>query len=46
MNLAGTARTHTPSTTNYHVHSSTWGDGRLALLPSAMEAADLGHDSS
>lgn len=33
-----------PSTTNYDVHSPTWGDGRPALLPSAMEATNPGHE--
>jgi hypothetical protein len=41
--MAGAARTRTPSTTNYDVHSATWADGRPALLQSAMEATDLGH---
>jgi hypothetical protein len=44
--MAGAARTRTPSTTNYDVHSATWTDGRPALLPSAMEATDLGHAPS
>jgi hypothetical protein len=44
--LVGTARTHILSTTNYDVHSSTWGDGRLMLLSSAMEATSLSHDST
>ncbi|PNT71123.1 hypothetical protein BRADI_2g23435v3 [Brachypodium distachyon] len=43
---ARAARTRTPSTTNYDVHSPTWGDGRLVLLPSAMEATNPGHESS
>jgi hypothetical protein len=29
--LAGAARTRTPSTINYDVHSPTWGDGKPAL---------------
>jgi len=41
--LAGAARTRTPSTTNYDVHSPTWGDGRSAHPPSAMWATDPGH---
>ncbi|PVH67147.1 hypothetical protein PAHAL_1G437500 [Panicum hallii] len=44
--LAGAARTRTPSTTNYDVHSPTWGDGRPAHPPSAMWATDLGHEPS
>ncbi|OEL23338.1 hypothetical protein BAE44_0015639, partial [Dichanthelium oligosanthes] len=34
--LAGAARTRTPSTTNYDVHSPTWGDGKPTHPPSAM----------
>ncbi|KAJ4808273.1 Acyl-coenzyme A oxidase [Rhynchospora pubera] len=30
--MAGAARTRTPSTTNYDVHSATWADGKPALL--------------
>jgi hypothetical protein len=40
------ARTRSPATTNYDVHSPTWGDGRDTLLPSAMEAASLGNRPS
>jgi len=46
LKLAGAARTRTPSTTNYDVHSPTWGDGRPAHQPSAMWATDLGHGPS
>jgi len=46
IDLVGAARTHTPSTTNYDVHSPTWGDDKPVLLPSAMEATNLGHDPS
>ncbi|KAL5994772.1 hypothetical protein ACLOJK_024827 [Asimina triloba] len=42
----GAARTRTPSATNYDVHSPSWGDGRAAHLPSAMEAAAIGHPPS
>jgi hypothetical protein len=44
--LVGAARTRSPATTNYDVHSPTWGDGRETLLPSAMEAASLGNRPS
>nr|TKV90537.1 hypothetical protein SEVIR_9G035700v2 [Setaria viridis] len=44
--LAGAARTRTPSATNYDVHSPTWGDGKPAHPPSAMRATDLGHGPS
>ncbi|RCV08822.1 hypothetical protein SETIT_1G357700v2 [Setaria italica] len=44
--LAGAARTRTPSATNYDIHSPTWGDGRPAHPPSAMWATDLGHGPS
>ncbi|KAG0546979.1 hypothetical protein BDA96_01G039400 [Sorghum bicolor] len=40
------ARTRTPSTTNYDVHSPSWGDGKPAHSPSAMRATDLGHGPS
>ncbi|KXG37723.1 hypothetical protein SORBI_3001G115200, partial [Sorghum bicolor] len=43
LELAGAARTRTPSTTNYDVHSPSWGDGRPARPPSAMWATGLGH---
>jgi hypothetical protein len=44
--LVGAARTRTPSTTNFDVHSPTWGDGKRALLSCAIETASLGHASS
>jgi hypothetical protein len=44
--MAGAARTRTPSITNYDVHSTTWVDGKPALLRCAMEATDLGHEPS
>jgi hypothetical protein len=34
--LAGAARTRTPSTINYDVHSPTWGDGKPAHPPGAI----------
>ncbi|PVH31001.1 hypothetical protein PAHAL_9G034000 [Panicum hallii] len=46
LELAGAARTRTPSTTNYDVHSPTWGDGKPTHPPSAMRAIGLGHGSS
>jgi hypothetical protein len=31
---------------NYDIHSSTWGDGKTAHLPSAMQATNLGQEPS
>jgi len=42
----GAARTQAPTSTNYDVHSPTWGDVRLARCPSAMRTANLGHGLS
>lgn len=44
IEMAGAARTRTPSVTNYDVHSATWADGRTGLPPSAMWAPNLGHE--
>uniref|UniRef100_A0A7N0UCG4 Uncharacterized protein n=1 Tax=Kalanchoe fedtschenkoi TaxID=63787 RepID=A0A7N0UCG4_KALFE len=40
------ARTQAPSSTNYDVHSPTWGDVRQAHTRSAMGAACLSHSPS
>nr|DAD47907.1 TPA_asm: hypothetical protein HUJ06_017844 [Nelumbo nucifera] len=42
-NWVGAARTRTPATTNYDVHSPTWGDVRWAPLLCAMEVTNLGN---
>ncbi|KAF2935618.1 hypothetical protein DAI22_04g245350 [Oryza sativa Japonica Group] len=46
LELTGAARTRTPTSTNYDVHSPTWGDGKLAPLLCAMEITSLGHELS
>jgi len=42
----GRANAYPPSTTNYDVHSPTWGDGKPARPQRAMRATDLGHGPS
>ena len=42
----GAARTQAPTSTNYDVHSPTWGDVRLTRCRSAMRTANLGHGLS
>ena len=46
LNWTEAARTQAPTSTNYDVHSPTWGDVKLAHPPSAMWAANLGYGSS